>query len=682
MRRVLEAMLRREGYDVITAANGIEALGGMTAGVHTVITDLKMPGLDGMALLKRLSVEYPDVPVVMITAHGSVENAVEAVKLGAFDYLEKPFEQEQIRQVVAKAINTYALARRDARPEEPSARGRFRLVGQSPAIRQIYAVVEKVASTPSTVLITGESGVGKELIARALHENSSRHAGPFIKINCAAIPKTLMESELFGYDKGAFTGAVGAKPGRFELAHGGTLFLDEIGEIPIEMQVKLLRVLQESEFERVGGIKTIKVDVRLVTATNRDLMQEIAAGTFREDLFYRLNVVPIHIPPLRDRREDIPLLVEHFIAKFNDRLKKQISAIVPEAVERLVSYNWPGNIRELENLMERTMLFCEGPLIRLSDLPSEVTVGLAGLAVAPWPSPAAQAAAAAASAGAPASSPGMAADEAAAAGAQLAQGGGPCRDRACRARADSEGPGRDRRQRHPGGAQAEDLAQEPADEDEGAGAAHGRVSAESPNRRIAESPRRRVARSPRARGKNEGLRLGCVIVRPTSLATATLKKTLWLVVPLLTLAVSPARGAEVTRVVSALDDDNRFDLNLTATWMHEVKSAFIKRELQSAMGTELIKDLKYGFTRDVINFRADFGILWDVGLHVELPLVIAEQSTLDFDQSENNCVFPGDREPPDLRQRPELHHPARRHLAVRRQQLGHQLAQPHGGRRR
>ena len=281
MRRVLEAMLRREGYDVITAANGVEALGGMESkgGVHTVITDLKMPGLDGMGLLKRLSADYPDVPVVMITAHGSVESAVEAVKLGAFDYLEKPFEQEQIRQVVAKAINTYALARRDARPEEPSSLpGRFRLVGQSPAIRQIYGVVEKVANTPSTVLITGESGTGKELIARALHENSARHAGPFIEINCAAIPKTLMESELFGYDKGAFTGAVGAKPGRFELAHGGTLFLDEIGEIPVEMQVKLLRVLQESEFERVGGIKTIKVDVRLVTATNRDLLAEVGAG--------------------------------------------------------------------------------------------------------------------------------------------------------------------------------------------------------------------------------------------------------------------------------------------------------------------------------------------------------------------------------------------------------------------
>jgi two-component system, NtrC family, response regulator AtoC len=387
MRRVLEAMLRREGYDVITAANGVEAMGGMgtKGGVHTVITDLKMPGLDGMGLLKRLSAEYPDVPVVMITAHGSVESAVEAVKLGAFDYLEKPFEQEQIRQVVAKALNTYALARRDARPEEPSGHGRFRLVGQSPAIRTIYGVVEKVANTPSTVLISGESGTGKELIARALHENSSRHAGPFIKINCAAIPKTLMESELFGYDKGAFTGAVGAKPGRFELAHGGTLFLDEIGEIPIEMQVKLLRVLQESEFERVGGIKTIKVDVRLVTATNRDLLAEVGAGAFREDLFYRLNVVPIHIPPLRERREDIPLLADHFIAKFNDRLKKEIAAITPEAVERLVAYQWPGNIRELENLMERTVLFCEGPEIRVSDLPPEV-------AGAPAPSAAAAAA--------------------------------------------------------------------------------------------------------------------------------------------------------------------------------------------------------------------------------------------------------------------------------------------------
>src|SRR5687767_6542350 len=377
IRRVLEAILRRDGYDVVTAANGLEALAGMTRGVHTVITDLKMPGLDGMGLLRKLSTDWPDVPVVMITAHGSVENAVEAVKLGAFDYIEKPFDQEQIRQVVDKALKTHAYARRDARPEEPVARGRFRLVGESHAIRQVYAVIEKVANTPSTVLITGESGTGKELIARALHEYSSRHKGPFIKINCAAIPKTLMESELFGYEKGAFTGAVGAKPGRFELAHGGTLFLDEIGEIPVEMQVKLLRVLQESEFERVGGIKTIKVDVRLVTATNRDLAAELQTGGFREDLYYRLNVVPIHLPPLRDRREDIPLLVSHFITKFNDRLRKEITHIEPAAVDRLVSYNWPGNIRELENVIERTMLFCEGSVIRLSNLPGELMGGVA-----------------------------------------------------------------------------------------------------------------------------------------------------------------------------------------------------------------------------------------------------------------------------------------------------------------
>ena len=372
IRRVLEAILRRDGYDVVTAANGDEALAGMSRGIHTVITDLKMPGLDGMGLLRRLSVDFPDIPVVMITAHGSVENAVEAVKLGAFDYVEKPFDQEQIRQIVAKAMRTHVLARRDARPETPTARGRFRLVGESSAIQQVYQVVEKVADTPSTVLITGESGTGKELVARALHDNSSRTTGPFIKINCAAIPKTLMESELFGYEKGAFTGAVGSKPGRFELAHGGSLFLDEIGEIPVEMQVKLLRVLQESEFERVGGIKTIKVDVRLITATNRDLAAEIVSGGFRDDLYYRLNVVPIHLPPLRERREDIQLLVSHFITRFNERLKKQVAGIEPDAVERLVSHHWPGNIRELENVIERTILFCECDMIRIADLPAEL----------------------------------------------------------------------------------------------------------------------------------------------------------------------------------------------------------------------------------------------------------------------------------------------------------------------
>jgi transcriptional regulator with GAF, ATPase, and Fis domain len=245
-----------------------------------------------------------------------------------------------------------------------------------------------VADTPSTVLISGESGTGKELVARALHENSSRRGEPFIKINCAAIPKTLMESELFGYEKGAFTGAVGSKPGRFELADRGTLFLDEIGEIPVEMQVQLLRVLQESEFERVGGIKTIKVDVRLVTATNRDLAREVASGNFREDLFYRLNVVPIHLPPLRERRTDIPLLVEHFVTKFNERLKKSITEVEADALDRLTSYHWPGNIRELENVLERTMLFCGGPSIRATDLPPELQMAVTPSAIAPAGAPA------------------------------------------------------------------------------------------------------------------------------------------------------------------------------------------------------------------------------------------------------------------------------------------------------
>src|SRR3954454_22085522 len=320
LRRVLAALLRREGHEVVQAASGLEAIERL-ADVDVVITDLRMPGADGMEVLRTASKNHPHVPVIMITAYVSVGQAVEAIKAGAFDYIEKPFEQDSIRTIVEKAIGQAAANRMAPRQTlypagEAEATGRFGLVGQSPEIQNIFAVIEKVADTPSTVLITGESGTGKELVAKALHENSSRHTGPFIKINCAAIPKTLMESELFGYDKGAFTGAVGAKPGRFELAHGGTLFLDEIGEIPVEMQVKLLRVLQESEFERVGGIKTIKVDVRLVAATNRDLHAEVAASAFREDLYYRLNVVPIHLPPLRERHEDIPLLVNHFLGKF------------------------------------------------------------------------------------------------------------------------------------------------------------------------------------------------------------------------------------------------------------------------------------------------------------------------------------------------------------------------------
>ncbi|MDB4969743.1 MAG: two component, sigma54 specific, transcriptional regulator, Fis family [Myxococcales bacterium] len=387
LRKVLGTILARDGYEVLEARDGEEALRLVdqhASAVAAVITDLRMPRLDGMGLLRRVVADHPDIPVIMITAHGSVDSAVEAVKLGAFDYIEKPFEQTQIQEVVAKAIKTHELDKRAPRAQlaqPPGAPGgRFGLIGRSPVLELVFSVIEKVADTPSTVLISGESGTGKELIARALHANSSRKNGPFIKINCAAIPKTLMESELFGYEKGAFTGAVGSKPGRFELADGGTLFLDEIGEIPVEMQVKLLRVLQESEFERVGGIKTIKVDVRLVTATNRDLQKEVTAGAFRDDLFYRLNVVPIHLPPLRERTGDIPSLVSHFISRFNERLKKQIAGIDDEALARLMAHPWPGNIRELENVMERTILFCEGPRIHASDLPPEF-VGNAGTTV-------------------------------------------------------------------------------------------------------------------------------------------------------------------------------------------------------------------------------------------------------------------------------------------------------------
>jgi two-component system, NtrC family, response regulator AtoC len=371
LRRVLVAMLRRDGHEVVQAASGAEAIERL-ADVDVVITDLRMPGADGMEVLRTATRTFPQVPVIMITAYGSVGQAVEAIKAGAFDYIEKPFEQDSIRTIVEKAIGQAAANRMAPRPTlyaaGDQATGRFGLVGHSPEIHGIFGIIEQVADTPSTVLITGESGTGKELVAKALHEHSGRKGGPFIKINCAAIPKTLMESELFGYEKGAFTGATSSKPGRFELADGGTLFLDEIGEIPVEMQVKLLRAIQESEFERVGGLKTIKVDVRLVTATNRDLEQETQRGNFREDLYYRLNVVPLQIPPLRKRTGDIPLLVAHIIKKFNERLKKTISGIADDALAALEAHSWPGNIRELENVLERTILFTKGERIERADL--------------------------------------------------------------------------------------------------------------------------------------------------------------------------------------------------------------------------------------------------------------------------------------------------------------------------
>jgi len=368
LRKVLGAHLKREGYEVVLAVDGEQALAVIDkGGADVVVTDMVMPRLDGLSLLRRTVESRPDLPVIVITAHGTIDSAVEALKLGAFDYITKPFERDELKAVIAKAVRSHALLKTNATPEGD--RGRYRIIGQSARMNEIYGIIAKVADAPSTVLVTGESGTGKELVAGALHAHSRRADKPFIRVNCAAIPHELMESELFGYERGAFTGAVTSKPGRFELADQGTLFLDEIGEVPVEMQVKLLRALQESEFERVGGIKTLKVDVRIVAATSRDLRKEIEAGRFREDLFWRLNVVPVDLPPLRDRREDIPLLVEHFREKYNRRLGKDVAAFSPAAMDRLLAYGWPGNIRELENVVERTLLFSERKMIEAADLP-------------------------------------------------------------------------------------------------------------------------------------------------------------------------------------------------------------------------------------------------------------------------------------------------------------------------
>src|SRR5438477_5372625 len=326
-----------------------------------------MPKMDGLSLLRKVVARHPDVPVIVVTAHGRVDSAVEAMKAGAFDFVTKPFEHTELKAIIAKAARQSDLNARNVVPDEGALR--TEIVGKGQQMIELQQIIAKVADAPSTVLIQGESGTGKELVATALHEQSSRRERPFIKINCAAIPRELVEAELFGFEKGAFTGAIQSKPGRFELADGGTLFLDEIGEIPIEMQVKLLRAIQESEFERVGGVKTTRVVVRLIAATSRDLTREIAAGRFREDLYYRLNVVPIHLPPLRERRDDIPLLVEHFRQKYNARLKKNVERLEDDALAALSGYSWPGNIRELENVLERTILFAERPVIRAADLP-------------------------------------------------------------------------------------------------------------------------------------------------------------------------------------------------------------------------------------------------------------------------------------------------------------------------
>ncbi len=385
LRKVLSAQLARDGFEVHGAEDGEEALRVLAEHhIDVVITDLRMPKLDGMELLKHIVADYPDIPVIMITAHGTVNTAVEALKLGAFDYVTKPFDRAEFQRVVDKAARTRELTGQLYLGGSSEERGRYRLIGESPRMQEVYQLIDRAADTPSTVLITGESGTGKELIARALHEHSSRKDKAFIRVNCAALPPELIESELFGYEKGAFTGAVTSKPGRFELADGGTLFLDEIGEIPVSMQVKLLRAIQESEFERVGGLKTLRVDVRLIAATNRHLPDEIERGRFREDLFYRLNVVHVNLPPLRARKSDIPLLIEHFRRRFNARLKKNVLGVSQGAMDALLAHPFRGNIRELENTIERCVLFCDGETISFDDLPSELK-GLSPVDSVPTP---------------------------------------------------------------------------------------------------------------------------------------------------------------------------------------------------------------------------------------------------------------------------------------------------------
>jgi len=384
-RRLMTTRLTTANYSVESVDSAEAALDAcVRSRPNLVVTDLHLRAMDGLGLLKELKSRWPAVTVIIVTAHGTIDTAVEALKSGAFDFVTKPFDKDEVRQIVAKALKTRELRGADATSIPAAHDARFGIIGTSPGIMELYAILERVADTPTTALITGESGTGKELVARALHEHSGRKEKPFIKVNCAAIPKELIESELFGYERGAFTGAVTSKPGRFELASGGTLFLDEIGEIPVEMQVKLLRALQESEFERVGGIKTIRVDVRLVAATNRDLKKLIAGGSFREDLFYRLNVVPIRLPALRERTGDIPLLVTHFLGKFNERLRKKVEGVEGDAMDVLVQYPWPGNIRELENVVERAVLFCDTQKVRASDLPPEIR-GIPAMANVPLP---------------------------------------------------------------------------------------------------------------------------------------------------------------------------------------------------------------------------------------------------------------------------------------------------------
>jgi DNA-binding NtrC family response regulator len=364
-----------DDYEVVEAPDGPRALDLVrTTQVDVVLLDIRLPDMDGIEVLERIKALDESVEVVLVTAVRTVRTAVAAMKLGAFDYLTKPFEEEELLALVRRALERRSLEREVVFLRSELARNRDteEIVGRHPEMQKLVRLVAQAARTASTVLITGESGTGKELVARALHRQSPRHDHPFVAINPAAIADTLMESELFGHEKGAFTGAWQRKLGRFELAQGGTVFLDEIGALKPDLQVKLLRVLQEREVDRVGGVRAIKVDVRIVAATNVDLKRLVAAGAFREDLYYRLNVLPLAVPPLRARLEDVPVLVDHFIQRYSRQLGKRIDGLSPEALAALCAYDWPGNVRELQNIVERLVALGDGPVISLADLPVDL----------------------------------------------------------------------------------------------------------------------------------------------------------------------------------------------------------------------------------------------------------------------------------------------------------------------
>jgi DNA-binding NtrC family response regulator len=371
MRRLLELRLGEENFAVHTAGDaetGLQLL--VREKPDLVVTDLRLPGMSGLEFLQAVKRANAALPVVVMTAYGTVESAVEAMKVGASNYVTKPFSFDELILVIRKELDSHQLREENRSLREALGR-RYsykNIIAQSDKMQAVLALVERVAPTNSTVLIGGESGVGKDLIARAIHEHSQRASGPFIKINSTAIPENLLESELFGYEKGAFSGATGSKPGKFELADKGTLFLDEIGDVPGAIQVKLLRVLQDREFERLGGTKTLKVDVRLVAATNRDLRAALEEGTFREDLYYRLNVVAIDIPPLRDRKEDIPAVANFFLERYAKDSAKTITSITPEAIKKLMEYHWPGNIRELQNIIERGVALSTSSTLDTADI--------------------------------------------------------------------------------------------------------------------------------------------------------------------------------------------------------------------------------------------------------------------------------------------------------------------------